>query len=207
MQLEDGSFQGDDYGEVDSRFVYSAIQTLSILGKLDTINTAKCAEWTMACANFDGGFGLAPGAESHSAQIFTCVGTLSILGRMELLEPVKDRICFWLAERQVRLGGLNGRPEKLPDVCYSWWVLSALAMFGRLDWIDGGKLRAFILKAQNEEAGGIADREGDETDVFHTFFGLCGLALLDYPGLQPIDPTYCLPANLIPKIKHFKKTY
>lgn len=29
-----------------------------------------------------------------------------------------------------------GRPEKLPDVCYSWWVLSSLAMIGRLHWID-----------------------------------------------------------------------
>lgn len=132
---------------------------------------------------------------------------MSILGRLDLLEATKDRTCFWLAERQVKSGGLNGRPEKLPDVCYSWWVLSSLAIFGRLDWIDSSNLRDFILKAQNEEAGGIADREGDETDVFHTLFGLCGLSLLKYENLELIDPTYCLPAKLIPKIKNFKKTY
>ena len=27
--------------------------------------------------------------------------------------------------------GLNGRPEKLPDVCYSWWVLASLAILNR----------------------------------------------------------------------------
>jgi len=24
--------------------------------------------------------------------------------------------------RRYKAGGLNGRPEKLPDVCYSWWA-------------------------------------------------------------------------------------
>lgn len=47
-----------------------------------------------------------------------------------------DRLGWWLCERQLPSGGLNGRPEKLPDVCYSWWVLSALTILGRLHWID-----------------------------------------------------------------------
>ena len=76
-----------------------------------------------------------------------------------------------------------------------------------MDWIDGEKLRQFILAAQNEEVGGIADREGDEADVFHTIFGIAGLSLLGYENLDLIDPTYCLPARLIPKIKNFTKTY
>lgn len=126
---------------------------------------------------------------------------------MDLLEKTKDLTCWWLAERQVKGGGLNGRPEKLPDVCYSWWVLSSLGIFGRLDWIDREKLHSFILAAQNEEVGGIADREGDEADVFHTLFGIAGLSLLKLEDLEAIDPTYCLPARLIPKIKNFTKTY
>lgn len=44
--------------------------------------------------------------------------------------------------------GLNGRPEKLEDVCYSWWVLASLDMIGRLDWINSEKLIEFILSAQ-----------------------------------------------------------
>lgn len=30
----------------------------------------------------------------------------------------------------------SGRPEKLPDVCYSWWVLASLKIIGKLHWID-----------------------------------------------------------------------
>lgn len=53
-----------------------------------------------------------------------------------------------LAERQTDSGGLNGRPEKLQDVCYSWWCLSALSLLGRTHWIDRAKLSAFILYSQ-----------------------------------------------------------
>lgn len=35
-------------------------------------------------------------------------------------------IGHWLDHRQVDSGGLNGRPEKQCDLCYSWWSLSAM---------------------------------------------------------------------------------
>ena len=47
-----------------------------------------------------------------------------------------DQLGWWLCERQLPSGGLNGRPEKLPDVCYSWWVLASLSIIGRTHWID-----------------------------------------------------------------------
>lgn len=143
-------------------------------------------DYVVACANFDGGYGVSPGAESHSGQIFACLGALSIAGRLELAN--KDKLASWLSERQVDGGGFNGRPEKLEDVCYSWWVGSSLAMLGKLHWIDGKKLETFILQCQDADKGGIADRPGDMVDVFHTLFGLAGLSLLNYPGLEGIDP-------------------
>ena len=33
-------------------------------------------------------------------------------------------------------------------MCYSWWCLSALAILGRLHWIDGAALSRFILFCQ-----------------------------------------------------------
>jgi geranylgeranyl transferase type-2 subunit beta len=189
---------GDEYGEIDTRFVYTAVQTLSILGKLDMFNVDGAVDFISRCRNFDGGYGLVPGAESHAAQIFTCIGTLSILGRLDTVDV--DLVCYWLSERQLPSGGLNGRPEKLPDVCYSWWVLSSLGMLGRLDWIDKQALRSFILEAQDLETGGIADRSGDMVDVFHTLFGITGLSLMGFENLEPVDPTYCLPRRVMGKV-------
>ena len=110
-----------------------------------------------------------------------------------------DRLGWWLSERQLPSGGLNGRrvhvlcfgislnstitgrPEKLPDVCYSWWVLASLKIINRLHWINKvlllegtscmmlipldlsqEKLTEFILASQDEETGGFSDRPGDE---------------------------------------------
>ena len=67
----------------------------------------------------------------------------------EVLSPDdQETVSFWLSERQLPNGGLNGRPEKLEDVCYSFWVLSALAILNKLEWIDRDKLVSFILSAQ-----------------------------------------------------------
>jgi geranylgeranyl transferase type-2 subunit beta len=181
-----GTFAGDEFGEEDTRFLYGALNALSLLNMLEMVDVNLAVDYVAACANFDGGYGTSPGAESHAGQIFTCLGALSIAGRIDLVN--RDKLSAWLSERQVEGGGLNGRPEKLEDVCYSWWVLSSLAMIGRTHWIDGKKLQDFILKCQDLEQGGIADRPGDMVDVFHTVFGICGLSLLGYPGLEAVDP-------------------
>uniref|UniRef100_A0A8B9EG54 protein geranylgeranyltransferase type II n=1 Tax=Anser cygnoides TaxID=8845 RepID=A0A8B9EG54_ANSCY len=159
LQKEDGSFAGDKWGEIDTRFSFCAAATLALLGKLDTIDVGKAVEFVLSCMNFDGGFGCRPGSESHAGQIYCCTGFLAITDQLHQINA--DLLGWWLCERQLPSGGLNGRPEKLPDVCYSWWVLASLKMIGRLHWIDREKLRCFILACQDEETGGFADRPGD----------------------------------------------
>ncbi len=141
-----GTFAGDEWGETDTRFLYGALNALSLLGLLSLVDLPKAIEHVQACANFDGGYGISPGAESHAGQILTCVGALAIADRLDLVD--KGKLGRWLSERQLENGGLNGRPQKLEDVCYSWWVASSLAMIERLHWIDGEKLAGFILRCQ-----------------------------------------------------------
>lgn len=143
---ETGAFAGDEWGEMDTRFLFGGFLALSLLHLLPLVDVSKAVEYVQACANFDGGYGVGPGAESHAGQIYTCVGALAIANRLDLVD--RDRLGGWLSERQLPNGGLNGRPEKLEDVCYSWWVMSSLATIGRLHWVDGQKLATFILKCQ-----------------------------------------------------------
>jgi geranylgeranyl transferase type-2 subunit beta len=112
LQQPDGSFAGDMWGEVDTRFSYCALSCLSLLRALpsldgasdsstdsgnDIINIQKAVEYVASCRNLDGGFGCVPGAESHAGQIFCCVGALAIAGALHLLDD--DLLCWWLAER------------------------------------------------------------------------------------------------------------
>jgi geranylgeranyl transferase type-2 subunit beta len=141
-----GTFAGDEWGETDTRFLYGAFNALSILDLMSLIDVDKAVSHIQQCANFDGAFGVQPGAESHAGQVFTCVAALSIARRLDLIDL--DRLGAWLSERQLANGGLNGRPEKLEDVCYSWWVMSSMAMIKRLHWVDADKLTKFILQCQ-----------------------------------------------------------
>ncbi|XP_021745019.1 geranylgeranyl transferase type-2 subunit beta 1-like isoform X2 [Chenopodium quinoa] len=181
LQNEDGSFSGDIWGEVDTRFSYIAICCLSLLHQLDKIDVEKAVNYIVRCKNLDGGFGCTPGGESHAGQIFCCVGALAITGALHHVD--KDLLGWWLCERQVKSGGLNGRPEKLPDVCYSCCLLMTS-----------------ILISQDLEKGGISDRPDDAVDVFHTYFGVAGLSLLEYPGVKAVDPAYALPVDVVNKI-------
>ncbi|XP_062150822.1 geranylgeranyl transferase type-2 subunit beta 1-like [Alnus glutinosa] len=198
LQNEDGSFSGDMWGEVDTRFSYISLCCLSILRCLNKINVEKAVSYIVSCKNLYGGFGSTPGGESHLGQIFCCVGALALTGLLHHID--KDLLGWWLCERQVKSGGLNGRPEKLPDVCYSWWVLSSLIMIDRVHWINKEKLVQFIIDCQDTENGGISDRPDDAVDVYHTYFGLAGLSLLQYPGLKAIDPAYALPVDVVNRI-------
>lgn len=197
LQNEDGSFKADAHSETDSRFSYCAVAILKLLGLLNEkyIDLPKATEYVLSCQNFDGGFGSIPGAESHGAYCFVCIGFLSVTGQLDLVNKVDTG--RWLAERQTHLGGFNGRPEKLPDVCYSWWVLSSMFMIDTQDYFDKNLLIKFILECQDDELGGIGDRPGNCHDVFHTFFGLCGLSLLGYGDLKMIDPTYAIPKEVV----------
>jgi geranylgeranyl transferase type-2 subunit beta len=198
LQKDDGSFAGDEWGEIDTRFSYIALNCLSLLGRLDAMDVDKAVAFILKCVNFDGGFGVIPGAESHAGQTFCCVGALAIAGKLDSVDL--DLLGWWLCERQLPNGGLNGRPQKLPDVCYSWWVLSCLGAIDRLHWMNCDKLTEFILDCQDPERGGISDRPDDRTDVYHTFFGVAGLSLMGYKDLVKIDPVYALPAPLTQKL-------
>lgn len=125
-----------------------------------------------------------------------------------------DNLGWWLSERQCDSGGLNGRPEKQADVCYSWWNISALIMIGKLNWIDQEKLVQFILKCQDLEDGGISDRPGNVADIYHTFFGIGGLSLLgyfkrpqvlaehpEYNAYREIHPVYAIPTHIVEKLE------
>ncbi len=60
---------------------------------------------------------------------------------------------------------------------------------------------------QDEDGGGISDRLEDQVDVYHTFFGIAGLSLMGRPGLQPIDPTFALPVEVVERLRRRRQQH
>ena len=67
------------------------------------------ANFVLSCMNFDGGFGVVPGSESHAGQIYCCVGALAIAGKpgrrshkqqtgQNLASPNSPFVAFWYAD-------------------------------------------------------------------------------------------------------------
>jgi geranylgeranyl transferase type-2 subunit beta len=120
----------------------------------------RAVAFIQSCKNFDGGFGTIPGAESHAGMsmlnlpahpppllllksltlfvaVFCCVAALAILGRLDVVDA--DLLGWWLCERQVPDGGLNGRPEKKPDVCSSFiWSVCHLTFANCFRFVTHG---------------------------------------------------------------------
>lgn len=215
LQQPDGSFFGDKWGEVDTRFSFCGLATLKLLNRLDCVDVEKGVEFVMSCNNqIDGGFGSKPGSESHSAYVYCCVGALAIAGKLDLID--RDQLGWWLSQRQLPSGGLNGRPEKLPDLCYSWWCLASLKMIDKMDLIDHKRLLQFIIACQDEEQGGFSDRPGNYVDPYHTMFGIASISLISHYSrhenkdsqfqdklqalkdkLKPVNSILCMPKERV----------
>lgn len=198
LQQPNGSFFGDKWGEVDTRFSFCAVAILALINRRTVIDNEKAISFILSCCNPDGGFGSKPNAESHAGLIYCCVAFLSVTNQLHRLDC--EKLAWWLCERQLPCGGLNGRPEKLPDVCYSWWVLASLSILGRLHWITAKKLEEFILSCQDLETGGFSDRTGNMPDIFHTLFGVGALSLLGYDKIKKINPTLCMPQTVLDRL-------
>lgn len=80
LQQPDGSFTGDKWGEVDTRFSFCAVATLALLKRMDAVDVDKAVTFVGSCKNFDGGFGSRPLSESHAGLVYCCIGFLSITG-------------------------------------------------------------------------------------------------------------------------------
>ena len=93
LQQPDGSFFGDDTGEVDTRFSYCALACLKIVNRMNAIDLAGAVKFITRCKNFDGGYGSVPGNESHAGQVFTCVAALKLADALDTVDS--DLLCWW----------------------------------------------------------------------------------------------------------------
>ncbi|XP_077761205.1 geranylgeranyl transferase type-2 subunit beta isoform X4 [Canis aureus] len=199
----------DDYEYCMSEYlrmsgIYWGLTVMDLMGQLHRMNREEILTFIKSCQHECGGISASIGHDPHllytlsAVQIYCCTGFLAITSQLHQVNS--DLLGWWLCERQLPSGGLNGRPEKLPDVCYSWWVLASLKIIGRLHWIDGEKLRSFILACQDEETGGFADRPGDMANPFHTLFGIAGLSLLGEEQIKPVSPVFCMPEEVLRRV-------
>ena len=62
------------------RNTFCALLCLRLIGRLDSIDQEAVCGYVVRCQNSDGGFGIAPGTESHAGMMFACLlGSVSLV--------------------------------------------------------------------------------------------------------------------------------
>ena len=99
---------------------------------------------------------------------------------------------LWTQQRLQEEGGYNGRVNKAPDSCYSFWVGGTTHILGSFDDVDREPCRSFLLYCcQNEKIGGFSKTPGVPPDILHSFYSIAWLSLdgCEHPGPPSVHLT------------------
>jgi geranylgeranyl transferase type-1 subunit beta len=135
--------------ENDVRFFYCAMSIFKLLGKdnneiKNLINYEASHKFLNSIQSYEGGFSMVDEGESNAGTTFTAIASYKILG---LDIPNKNKLINWLCSRNSSLG-VNGRTNKIPDSCYSFWVMGSLSNLGFLELFDREHTINFLLNCQ-----------------------------------------------------------
>jgi geranylgeranyl transferase type-1 subunit beta len=184
LQQPDGNFQPVASGaESDVRFVYCAACVCTLLQDWSGMDVAAATRYLLSCLSYEGAFGAQPGLEAHGGTTYCAYAALWLMGAADRVP--REPLLRWCLDRQ--LSGFQGRCNKDPDTCYSFWIGATLALLGVTHLVHAPALRAFSLACQ-QPVGGFSKCEDAHPDLLHTYLSLAGLALLGCDGLAPLHP-------------------
>ena len=161
--------------------------------KYSYINIESATNYILSCKSYDGALGLTPGREGHGGSTFCGIASLYLMGVLDTvmsrqdLVGWKDTLIYWCVMRQRALNnadllteeyacGMQGRPNKLEDTCYSFWIGGTLHLLDSSHLIDGWALREYVLKCQSPY-GGFGKVVGCNPDLLHSFYSMAWLTL------------------------------
>ena len=180
LQLsEDGSFRSVAAGsESDMRFLYCACSISHLLNDWSGVDVDAATQYIKSCRSWDGAFALLPGQEGHGGSTFCAVASLVLMDKLDdVLDGGKEwrkDLVRWCVHRQV--GGMQGRPNKDEDTCYSYWIGGTLRLLGEDALLDHDALRKFVAKCESKRTGGFSKIVGAYPDLLHSYYSLCYLS-------------------------------
>jgi len=201
LQQKDGSFAPVIFGmEYDMRFLYCASVISYILNDWSGINIEKAIEFIKNSQTYDFGISQGYGLESHGGPTFCAVAALSLMNKLdEGLKSKKDTL-YWCLSRQVN--GFQGRANKPPDTCYSFWIGAAICILDGYKYVDFEANKQFLYSTQTLYGGFSKYPDTEIPDILHSYMGIASLAIL--PEKTP--EIECLP-ELEPRLNMSKTTF
>jgi geranylgeranyl transferase type-1 subunit beta len=178
LQRENGSFHGVAIGgECDMRFLYCACSISHMLNDWSALDIDKAVEFVKSCRGYDGGISLIEGQEGHGGSTFCGAASLALMGKLDQVmdeDGWRSQLIHWCVHRQV--GGMQGRPNKAEDTCYSYWIGGTLCLLGTESLLNQDALRNYVLSCQHH-LGGFGKILGAYPDLLHSFYSLAWMSI------------------------------
>lgn len=180
----DGSFQCIPVGsEQDLRFVYCACAICHMLQDWSHLQQDAAVSFILQCKSWDGALALLPGQEGHGGSTFCGIAALVLMNRLDEVmaqQPTwRPQLIEWCVKRQI--GGMQGRPNKVEDTCYSYWIGGTLRLLGYDHLLQHDALQQFVASCQSP-MGGFSKVRGAFPDLLHSFYSLAYFSLSTNPN-------------------------
>ncbi|EDV27614.1 uncharacterized protein TRIADDRAFT_53494 [Trichoplax adhaerens] len=189
----DGAFGCKPGSESHSAQVYCCVGSLAITGRLHHLNIDALGWWLSERQLPSGGLNGRPEKLPDVCYSWWVLSSLAIIGKLHWINKVKailsrDNIFRHCPENLLLNHILLTKINDILQLLFFFLIVKE-------------KLINFILACQDKETGGIADKPGDLVDPFHTLFGIAGLSLLGDTTLKQVNPVYCMPEEVIQKLR------
>jgi len=202
LQKQDGSFMCAEGCESDMRFVYCVTSISTLLEDWSGIDIDRAVKYILSCQSYDFAFAQAPGQESHGGPTFCSVAALSLMGKLDMLnEKQKKELENWLINRQI--SGFNGRINKDPDACYSFWVGASLQILGKFNLLSWPLCKGFLFTCQYDY-GGFGKVPNAPPDLLHTYLSYVTFAMMEEENLLPVDSELNLTRRCLQSVRRIK---
>ena len=134
--------------------------------------------------------------EGHGGSTFCGVAALVLMKKLDEVIDADWRkdLVRWCVHRQI--GGMQGRPNKVEDTCYSYWIGGTLRLLGTDTFalLDHNALRSFVFTCQSP-MGGFRKSLNAFPDMLHSFYSLSYVNLsgdcFDEPDRVPLKEMNC----------------
>ena len=122
---------------------------------------------------YDGAFGLYTACKGHGGSTFCAIASLTLMGKLDdvldnnyidnnNLISWRKSLLHWCINRQCHAdnaskddynylspsAGMQGRPNKDEDTCYSYWIGGTLELLNGAKFIDTVRLKNYIFSCQ-----------------------------------------------------------
>ena len=91
--------------------------------------------------------------------------------------------------------------NELFDSFHQMQILDSLPL------LDQERLRAFLLKCQDEQIGGFGRADDNRADLMHTYLSLAGMSLLHEPHLVPLHAPLNITRRTHQAVKHVQRRF